>query len=356
MSRSLELGSRCAIALSVLCITATAPVRAQEPVGAERVTISGRVLDQLTRAPLPGVMVEFAELGVGVETDANGVFEVQGIKVGVYHMSLSRFGYRSSAGEFQVMRAGSFVTTLLPFDAVEVPAGRFVGRVVDDSTGEPIPDVDVQVREVFMGALTDEDGRFRLDAIPPGRYLAEFSHLGYANRQEMVEVVSGQTSDARLGLAVDPVEVDPIEVIVERRELILEDVGFYQRREDSFGEFIDLEFIERRAPREMTDLFTSFPGVTLVPNPNNPLERSVVLRGGRLGRGGLTGGSDDCYPSVVLDGLVAHRGGSSPAMIDYLVQTSAVAGVEIYPSSIGVPVEYSGVDSACGVIVIWTRR
>ena len=323
----------------------------------ERVTITGRVVDEITRVPLSGVVLEFPELGVGVQTDATGQFEVVGIQVGVYRLTLSHPGYRTSSGDFTVMRQGSVVMALVPLDAdAGAPAGRFLGRVTDAESGQPLVGVDVQIREVFMGGITGDDGRFRLDAVPPGRHAVEFSTLGYATRVEVLEVVSGQTSDVRVGLAVDPIDMGPIDVTVERRELILEDVGFYERRQEGFGEFIDLQAIEERRPSEMTDLFTRVPGALLVPDPGNPLERSVVLRGGRLGGGARTGGGDHCYPQVVLDGIVVHRGGDAPARIDQFVDPTAVAGVEIFPSSVGVPAQYGGIDAACGVIVLWTRR
>jgi hypothetical protein len=238
----------------------------------------------------------------------------------------------------------------------EVPAGRLVGQVTASDSGDPLSGADVQIAGIFMGGITDESGRFRFDAVPPGRHAVAFSHLGYGTRLDTVEVISGRTSDARVGLSLDPIEVEPIEVVVERREVELEDVGFYERREEGFGEFIDLEIIQRRAPAQLTDLFTGVPGVLLVPDPFNPLERSVVMRGGRLGRGLQTGGADHCYPSVVVDGTVIHRGGADPARIDHLLEPQAVAGIEVFPSSVGVPVQYGGLDAACGVLVIWTRR
>ncbi len=349
---------RIGLALGVCAAVAgAADAHAQEPPEPdERVTISGRVVDQVTRSPLSGVLVEIRDLGVGVETDSVGRFEVRGIRLGVYSFAFSRTGYRPSTGELAVLRPGSFVTAMIPITAgAELAAGRFVGLVTDES-GAPIANAEVQIPSAFMGALTREDGRFRFDAVPPGLHRVEFSFLGRATRVETVEVASGLTSDATVRLPVQPIEVDPIEVVVERREVFLEDIGFYERRSSGFGEFIDLEAIEQRAPNLVTDLFTTLPGALLVPSPYNPLERSVVLRGGRLGRGGLTGGGDHCYPMVVIDGQITHRGGSTPAQIDYLIESSAIAGIEVFPSSVGVPVQFGGLDAACGVIVIWSRR
>ena len=322
----------------------------QEGTDPERVTIQGRIVDEVTRVPLAGVMVFFRTLGVSVQTDSTGQFEVKGLQKGVYELELSLDGYERTTGEFAVLVEGSFVTSMMPLNAAgDVPSGRFVGRVTDWESGEPVVSVDVQITELFMGGVTNEAGRFDMAAVPPGRYPVEFSSLGYATRVDTVEIVSGQTSDVKVRLSLDPLDIEPIEVIVEPRELILEDVGFYQRRNDGFGEFIDRAVIEVRGPHKLTDLFTGLPGVRLSPDASNPLEQVVVLRGGRLG-GGV------CLPKVVLDGLVVPPLPGAPVVIDRLVNPDGVAGIEIFPSSAGVPIKYAGADAACGVILIWTRR
>jgi hypothetical protein len=32
-----------------------------------------------------------------------------------------------------------------------------------------------------------------------------------------------------------------------------------------------------------------------------------------------------------------------------------VIGMEVYPSGVGAPVQYRGLDSRCGIVMIWTR-
>ena len=85
------------------------------------------------------------------------------------------------------------------------------------------------------------------------------------------------------------------------------------------------------------------------------LERYIVLRGGRQA-GFSSGRYQRCFPRVVLDGLVVSQGGDEPAMLDHLIDPGAVAGVEVFPTSSGVPPQYGGLGSSCGLIVIWTRR
>lgn len=334
-----------------LTIFAGGPSQAQERNDPQRVTIQGLVLDEVSRLPLEGVVVHFVGLGASIETDATGHFQVEGIRIGIYRIVLDHAGYRTSRGEFNVDRAGQFTLVLMPLGGDgddEVTAGRFVGRVFDVESGQPMVGVEVHIAEIFMSGVTNTSGRFLMPAVPPGRYAVEFSSLGYATRVDTVAIVSGQTSNARVRLSLDPLVIDPIEVTLEARELALEDVGFYQRRAVGFGTFIDRTIIEETNPHKLTDLFLAIPGVSFVTVP--PMGRAVVLRGGRVGLDGM------CLPKVVLDGVVMDRSPDAPGLIDQLVDPANVAGIEVFPSSAGLPIQYSGINSACGVILIWTRR
>lgn len=234
----------------------------------------------------------------------------------------------------------------------ERSAGRFIALVVDAGSGQPLAGAAVRLPDLSMGGVTGEGGRFEIPSVPTGRHLVEISHLGYATVRDTVPVEADRTSDARVELSVDAIALAPIEVTVERREIALETAGFYERRDEGWGRFIDLEDIEEQNPHEMTDLFDGLNGVTLVADRGSPLERYVLMRGGRSESRdpGL------CFPMVVIDGTVVHRAGPDPARIDHLINSSAIAGVEVYPSSTGVPMQYAGTGSSCGVVLIWTRR
>lgn len=349
--------SRPAPALAAVFCLATlglpAAASAQGVGGGERVTITGRVVDVVTRSPLAGVAVEVPELGLDLRTDSAGEFGIRRIPVGTYELSLSLDGYERASGNFAVVRSGSFVAALTPLSADAAPSrGRIVGRLVDAESGRPLTDADVRLPDLALGALTRSDGRFTIADVPPGRHHVEFSHLGYATVRDSIEVEADRTSDARVRLAVDPIDMEPVEVTVERRELALETAGFYERRDRGWGHFIDREAIERQNPGEMTDLFDDLNGVTLLSDPFNPLDRYVVLRGGRSAR--LGGGS--CYPKVWLDGTRLHRDNDQPARLDQFLDPTTLAGIEVYPGQAGVPPRYAGPNSACGVILLWTRQ
>ena len=341
--------------LALTLLPAAGEAAAQEMIWQE-VTISGVVVDAVTGAPIQGVTVVLSGAGFRLQTDMYGRFTLSRIRVGDYRLALSHPGYQPSIGDFTVMRTGEFVTAMEPVDTSddELFTG-IIGVVSDGAGGRPVGGATVRSTTAARGMLTDSRGAFSLTDLLPGLHLVEFTQLGYVTRTDSIRVVPDRVTNVRVSLSADPVQLDPIEVTVERREVVLQGVGFYRRQEEGFGDFIDRQEIERRGPAEMTDLFSRLPGVEMFSDPQNPLERYIVLRGGR--QSSFSSGSyGRCFPRVLLDGVVVNPGGNQPAMLDQLIDPEAVVGVEVFQSSTGVPAQYGGTGASCGVIVLWTRR
>ena len=343
--RCLSLVACLAMALQ----TGSGVVAAQVP-AREFVAITGQVVDITTREPIMGVTVVLEGMGLRFETNANGEFTVDRIAIGAYRLQLTHPDYNPAVGDFIVLRAGGFVTSMAPVVLVgsEVITG-IMGVLSDRENGSPVAGASVQLDGGLGGTLTDTGGRFMMEELAPGWHRIGFSQIGYASRTDSIEVLPGRVTNVQASLSVDPVQLAPLTVVVERREVALQKTGFYKRQAEGFGEFIDREDIENRGPSEISDMFQGIPGVTV---HAVGIDRSIVLRSGRIGD--MAG--NFCYPRVYLDDILVHRGGDEPAGIDHLLTPGVVAGVEIYPSSAGMPAQYVATGSSCGVIVIWTRR
>lgn len=66
---------------------------------------------------------------------------------------------------------------------------------------------------------------------------------------------------------------------------------------------------------------------------------------------------------VILNGMVMYRPGgisdSDPAVLPDLrrdFDVAALESVEVYLSRAGVPIEYAGSGSECGVVILWSRQ
>ncbi len=347
------------VAAASLCLLALPPtmdVRAQEAERAADATIRGQVVDDVTGEPVPDVAVRIDGFSFAGATNADGFFTVDRIPLGTYALRLSHPAYHPTMGDLRVLRSGDFVTSMEPLDdESEYLVTGLVGVVSDATTGDPVRGAAVRVAGHAGGsARTDARGRFSIADVEAGWHAIQFSQLGFATRTDSVHVSPRRVTNVAVSLSVNPVVLPPLEVSVERREVALQDVGFYRRVREGFGDFIDREDIETRNPSEMSDLFTSLPGVEVFGDPDLPGLRYVVLRGGR--QISFSDRNQRCFPRVVVDGLPVHRGGDEPMLLDRLVDPMQVAGVEVYPTSAGLPAQFSGIGSACGLILIWTRR
>ena len=98
-------------------------------------------------------------------------------------------------------------------------AGRITGRVVNSETGRPVERAQVQLTDVAVQALTDLDGRFFLQSVPPGVHTVEVRQIGFtAKTVTNVTVTAGETTvlDVTLGSAVFQVEAITVSAEVEQ--------------------------------------------------------------------------------------------------------------------------------------------
>ena len=103
------------------------------------------------------------------------------------------------------------------------------------------------------------------------------------------------------------------------------------------GTFIGPDEINRRPIFTFGDFLRGIPGVTF----NN---ESIQFRGG-----GIQGGG--CTPNIYIDGarVFADFG------ITTLIQPEEVEGIEVYRGVAQTPMEWSGLNGTCGVLLIWTK-
>jgi len=210
--------------------------------------------------------------------------------------------------------------------------------VVIDSARVPVPEAEVTLIEagvVSRRVVTDPAGRFTLRGVPATRLTVHVRRLGY--RQQTLEVLPGADSQptfVEIILAVVPAELKGIVVNPSPPERLRE---FYERREQrhGFARFLEYAEISRRAPRNLSELFRSVPGITIRAASGGG--NTIRVRG--------------CQPMVWVDGQRIPG-----AELDEVVQPSDIGGIEFYPSSAGIPAQYMDPSNRlCGLILVWTR-
>jgi hypothetical protein len=104
--------------------------------------------------------------------------------------------------------------------------GSIIGRVVDATTGAGIAAAAVEVTGTRLRALSGDDGRFIIGAVPPGERTLRVEHLGYKPVVlEGIIVRTGRSQDLRIEMTTAPVAVEGVIVQAERVRLVEPDVS-----------------------------------------------------------------------------------------------------------------------------------
>ena len=79
---------------------------------------------------------------------------------------------------------------------------NFSGRVMQDSSGVPLHGATIFISDIKAGVATNQDGRFYMRNVPPGRHLVEVSFIGYSTISEYVDIRGDVQKDFVLSLEV----------------------------------------------------------------------------------------------------------------------------------------------------------
>lgn len=213
---------------------------------------------------------------------------------------------------------------------------NFTGTVASSRSGKPIQGARVSIPELEYGDITDGQGTFTMQGLPPGVYDVRVHYFGYTTNQRPIRLRPGRVTTATFMLERDVLKVADLKVEVKKPEPRDRMSGFKRRMKQGFGEFITREQIQERGPRNTSDLFRNIPGVEV---GRLTYGRAPIL----MSRGART-----CEPTLFLDGVLTR---------DFKVDNidpEAIQGIEIYRRISETPPQFQGA-SGCGVIVIHTR-
>lgn len=219
------------------------------------------------------------------------------------------------------------------------------GVVVDDSTGAPVPDVEVVLQAVNLRQTTDSAGRFVLGNLPPGLHLALVRKIGYRPVQLRAILVAEDTLNVTVQLQAAAVELAPIEVTASAIPPGMD--AFEERRRRGEGQFIDWKVLRRSEHRQLSDVLRTVPGVAF-----------------RYGRGNqviLLSSRERCPMQIYLDGVKIfepRRGGGRAIEPPDLNQfgVTQLEGIEVYAGPAQTPSQLGGTGGQCGTVVLWSRR
>lgn len=235
--------------------------------------------------------------------------------------------------------------------------GTVVGRVTDVRTREGIPGVAVHIEGGNQGAITGEDGAYRITNVTPGTYTVAARRIGYTAARLQITVAADQEVTANFALEATATSLDQVVVTgtagAERQRSIGNAVSSINNAPD---------VLAKSAAPDLGKLLNSrAPGVVVVPNS------------GRLGAGpniqirGRSSLSLDNSPLIYIDGVrVNNDVGTGPGQQGFGSQNADVGGRlnDISPEDIEsieiikgpAAATIYGTEAANGVIQIITKK
>lgn len=200
------------------------------------------------------------------------------------------------------------------------------GSISDDQSGFPIDGATVVLLDAegerVAAALSDEEGRFILEAPDGVTYSLAVNRVGYQPiRVDGVRIASDSQAAITVRMGVDAVPIDPVVVVAEQDQVPIWIRRFRERAEN----------LERSGRGEV---------VTRVELEEHPAMFAYQLVQNRLFR-------RRCQPAILLDGLPVDQSFTA-------VRVEDIEGVEIYDQPSQIPFEYFRPEM-CGAVLFWTR-
>ena len=201
-----------------------------------------------------------------------------------------------------------------------------IGGTVSDDSGLPMAGVGITVKETKVGTVTDQSGRYSIEANSGNTLL--FSYLGYTTQQIPVG------SQSSINIKMQTNDTDLSEVVV---------VGYGIQKKVNLTGAVSMVSGKELATRPMGQTSAALqgmaPGVTVRQNSGRPGSDGGTIR--IRGVGTIT----DPTPLVMIDGIEGSINNIDPNLIESISILKDAASSSIYGSR-----------AANGVILVTTKR
>lgn len=249
---------------------------------------------------------------------------------------------------------------LLPAALLLVPSalvaqaqvGTVVGTVRSTQTQQPIASAQVSIAGTNLGAVTGQDGRFRILNVPAGPQTLSVRRIGFDAHTRQIQVPAGDTVSVTVDLATAVISLDQVIVTGSAVATSRREVG------TSIGTVDSTLLRNTQAASVDQALQGKLAGVQVTQNSGNPGGGGITVR--MRGTSSIISGSDPLY---IVDGVIVDN---SSAQLRDLGARSAVQNrlADINPADIERIEVIRGAAAAAlygsrannGVVQIFTKR
>lgn len=234
----------------------------------------------------------------------------------------------------------------------QAPGAIIVFGVVRNAEGVAIPGAEVWMEGTDLRVASNDSGEFRLSGAASGHGKLMVRRIGFRPDSKRLTLAPGDTKQVKFVLEGMADELDA--VVVMARDGSNGRMGeFWARRMTGLGVFMTRAEIDRRHPPQTSDLFRTVMGVRVVPSNSTGGTRLVTGRAGSVGTGNArSAASSACPMQYYVDGMFMAPGTFT---VDD-VPPADLEAIEIFRGPSEIPARFRQRETACGLVVIWTRE
>ncbi|MGD0591244.1 MAG: TonB-dependent receptor [Bacteroidota bacterium] len=175
---------------------------------------------------------------------------------------------------FLSTRSFLLITLLLfatPILSAQQGSGQIKGTITDATTGEALIGANVTIKSTSLGAPSDVDGKYIINAIPSGSYTVKVSYIGYRSKEMTIEVKEGSTHKLNFSLVSQTLEGE--EVIVTAQARGQKAAINQQLTSNTIINVVSAEKIQQLPDANASTALSRLPGVSLMNGDQ------IVIRG-----------------------------------------------------------------------------
>lgn len=217
--------------------------------------------------------------------------------------------------------------------------GRFKvsGRVIDESTLQPLPYAIVKVSNIDLWATTDVNGTFVIENIPQGPTSIEVRTLGYVTRTVQFNI-NRNTDLKNIRLKEENLSIPGVEVTARKKSTI-----------GTTTYSIDRNTLDHSQALSLNDIMALLPGGQTV-NSTLTDDSRMALRSASGERGNAAFGT-----AIEIDGMRLNNNASMSETQSASTRNISTSNIESIEVIAGIPgVEYGDISN--GVVKVNTRR
>lgn len=264
------------------------------------------------------------------------------------------------------MAAAMSSSAFTPSSVCAQQSSIVAGKVFAEEKVKPVVNAQVLIVEVNQSTVTNDKGAFVFLDLSPGFYTLRARAIGFARFEARFEAVAGGKTEV---VAVLPA-VPPLDTVRVVSDAVLP-LSFYEHKSAGLGHFITRDQLASQEGMRLSNVLPQLASVGFVRGRSGQVwimsKRFVAPLSATRGRPSTAiynpsafdaqaGMVPGCYARVYLDKHPLNPGlTAEPVDInEYLV--SGIEAVEFFTGPAQAPSEYQRLNSACGVLVLHTRR